>query len=291
MTAYFKRIGLILLFTFPFLIPLFLFWILPLFSAGYISFTDWDMIKPAFNFVGFENYIMLLKNQDFYRALWKTCTFSLGVIIPTIVLGFLTSLLLQKQLRGSALYKMIIFSPWITPMVAVSIVWSWIFDPDAGFANYLLSLMHQPGLEWLKSSKTAMLSVIIITVWKGLGWTMLFYLGALEKVPESVYEAADTDGANYFQTLTQVTIPLISPTTLFLVVVNLINTVQAFDQIKVLTQGGPAGSTRTLLYMYYQSAFETFEAGMASAISIVILFIIVGASFINHLISKKWIYY
>jgi len=120
---------------------------------------------------------------------------------------------------------------------------------------------------------------------------MIFYLGALEKVPDTVYEAADVDGSNYLTTLTHITIPLISPTTLFLVVINLINTIQAFDQIKVLTEGGPAGSTRTLLYMYYQKAFENFEVGMASALSIIILLIILVLSLVNNYFSKKWIYY
>ena len=286
-----QRIGLILLFTLPFLIPLFLFWIIPLFCAGYISFTDWDMIKPIFNYVGFENYIEIFGNLDFYKALWNTLTFSAGVIIPTIILGLGVSLIFQNSLKGSALYKIIIFSPWITPMVAISIVWSWIFEPDVGFANYLLNFLGCTGLEWLKSSKTAMLAIIIVTVWKGLGWTMLFYLGALEKVPESVYEAADVDGANYLQTLVHITIPLISPTTVFLIVINLISTVQAFDQIKVLSQGGPAGSTRTLIYMYYQSAFENFDVGMASALSIIVLVIIVILSLINNYFSTKWVYY
>ncbi|MDF2596493.1 MAG: sugar transporter permease [Clostridia bacterium] len=287
----YKKIGLILMFTLPFLIPLVIFWVIPLFAAGYISLTDWDMIRPDYNRVGFSNYIALFKDVDFYKALWHTIVFSVGVIVPTIILGLGASLLLQKPFRGAAVYKMIIFSPWITPMVAVSIVWSWIFEPDTGFANYLLSFLGQPGLEWLKSSKTALLAVIIVTIWKGLGWTMIFYLGALEKVPDTVYEAADVDGSNYLTTLTHITIPLISPTTLFLVVINLINTIQAFDQIKVLTEGGPAGSTRTLLYMYYQKAFENFEVGMASALSIIILLIILVLSLVNNYFSKKWIYY
>jgi multiple sugar transport system permease protein len=287
----YKKIGLILMFTLPFLIPLVIFWVIPLFAAGYISLTDWDMIRPDYNRVGFSNYIALFKDVDFYKALWHTIVFSVGVIVPTIILGLGASLLLQKPFRGAAVYKVIIFSPWITPMVAVSIVWSWIFEPDTGFANYLLSFLGHPGLEWLKSSKTALLAVIIVTIWKGLGWTMIFYLGALEKVPDTVYEAADVDGSNYLTTLTHITIPLISPTTLFLVVINLINTIQAFDQIKVLTEGGPAGSTRTLLYMYYQKAFENFEVGMASALSIIILLIILVLSLVNNYFSKKWIYY
>lgn len=283
--------GRIALFTLPFLIPLFIFWVIPLFGAGYISFTDWDMISPEMTFVGLSNYKELFTNPDFYKALKNTLVFSLGVIIPTIVFGLGIALLFQKNFRGSSFYKFIIFSPWITPMVAVSIVWSWILDPTNGIANMILNTLGHPGLEWLKSSKTAMLGVIIVTIWKGLGWTMIFYIGALEKIPESLYEAADVDGANYFQRLRKITLPMISPTTLFLVVTNMINCIQVFDQIDVLTQGGPAGSTRTLLYMYYQSAFENFEVGMASAISVVVLMITVILAALNSYFSKRWVYY
>ena len=283
--------GRIALFTLPFLIPLFIFWVIPLFGAGYISFTDWDMISPEMTFVGLSNYKELFTNPDFYKALKNTLVFSLGVIIPTIVFGLGIALLFQKNFRGSSFYKFIIFSPWITTMVAVSIVWSWILDPTNGIANMILNTLGHPGLEWLKSSKTAMLGVIIVTIWKGLGWTMIFYIGALEKIPESLYEAADVDGANYFQRLRKITLPMISPTTLFLVVTNMINCIQVFDQIDVLTQGGPAGSTRTLLYMYYQSAFENFEVGMASAISVVVLMITVILAALNSYFSKRWVYY
>ena len=283
--------GRILVFILPVLLPLFIFWIVPLFSAAYMSLTDWDMISPEMNFVGLLNYKELFMSSDFYVALKNTVVFSVGVIIPTIVLGLGVALLCQKNFRGSGFYKFIIFSPWITPMVAVSIVWSWIFDPVSGIANMILNALGQPGLEWLKSSKTAMLSVIIVTVWKGLGWTMIFYIGALEKIPETLYEAAELDGAHYFQRLFKITLPLISPTTLFLVVTNLINCIQVFDQIDVLTQGGPAGSTRTLLYMYYQSAFQNFEVGRASAISIVVLMITVILAIINSYFSKRWVHY
>ena len=286
-----KDTARVMLFILPFLVPLCIFWVIPLFGAGYISLTDWDMISPEMNFVGLSNYKELFHNADFYKALINTLIFSAGVIIPTIVLGLGLALIFQKNFKGSSFYKFIIFSPWITPMVAVSIVWSWIFDPTSGIANCLLNAVGLSGLQWLKSSDTALLGVIIVTIWKGLGWTMIFYIGALEKIPASLYEAADVDGANYIQKLIKITVPMISPTTLFLVVTNMINCIQVFDQIDVLTQGGPAGSTRTLIYMYYQSAFQNFEVGMASAIAMVVLIITVILAVINNYISKRWVYY
>lgn len=184
-----------------------------------------------------------------------------------------------------------IFSPWVTPTVAVSIVWSLLYEPKFGVINTLLEFFGIPGLDWLKSSDTAMLAVIIVTVWKLVGWTMIFYIGALEKVPDSLYEAASIDGANSWQKFRYVTLPMVSPTTFFLVVVNTISSVQAYDQIKILTQGGPSGSTRTLLYLFFQQGFEQFDMGSATAIAFIILIITILLSVINKIIGDKWVSY
>lgn len=170
-------------------------------------------------------------------------------------------------------------------------MWSWIFEPRYGLANKVLNFLNMPSCQWLKSSDTALLGVIIVTVWKGLGWAMVFYLTALEKVPNSLYEAASVDGADSFRKFKNITIPLISPTTFFLTIITTINSLQAYDQIQVLTQGGPAGSTRTLLYYYYQTAFENFNIGEATAVATVMLIIIGILSGIQFITSKKWVHY
>ncbi|MGB6128321.1 MAG: sugar ABC transporter permease [Psychrilyobacter sp.] len=281
----------IVLYLLPAIIPLLIFWVLPMLASLCISFTDWDYMSPDYNIVGFENYADLLKNAEFYKAFFNTFYFSAGVVVPTIFLGLMVALLLKEKLCGSGFYKAFIFSPWITPTVAVSIVWSWFFEPENGLVNHLFELLRLQPLEWAHSSKWAMLVVIIVTVWKGLGWTMIFYLRALERVPKTLYEAAKVDGASSFRQFWNVTLPLISPTTFFLIVVNMINSIQAYDQIQILTQGGPAGSTRTLLYLYYQRAFENFDIGGATAISIIILMITMLLSIINLIMAKKWVYY
>lgn len=278
-------------FLLPVGIPLILFWIIPnLFSLG-ISFTDWDFMTSDFNFVGLDNYINLFTQDSFIQALLNTLYFGIGTVVPTIVLGLGFALFFRKKFRGSAIYQLMIFSPWVTPTVAVSIVWSLLYEPQYGAINKVLEFFGIPGLDWLKSSDTAMLAVIIVTVWKLVGWTMLFYIGALEKVPDSLYEAASIDGANSWQKFRNVTLPMVSPTTFFLVVVNIITSVQAYDQIKILTQGGPSGSTRTLLYLFFQQAFEQFDMGSATAIAFVILIITILLSVINKIIGDKWVNY
>lgn len=287
----FRKVGSVWLFVLPALIPLIVFWIYPILRSVYISFTDWDYMSPTYNFVFLDNFIALFKDARFYDALWNTIVFTVGTLIPSIVLGLLLALLMQKAFKGSGIVKFILFSPWITPTVAISIVWTWIYDPDTGIANAVLEFLHLPALQWIKSSETAMLAVIIVTVWKSLGYAMIFYLSALEKVPGELYEASGLDGAKSWQRFRDVTLPCISPTTFFLVIITMVSSLQAYDQIQILTQGGPSGSTRTLLYMYYQLGFEEFNMGQATAVAIVMIILTVLLSAIQFTASKKWVHY
>lgn len=287
----FRKVGSVWLFVLPALIPLIVFWIYPILRSVYISFTDWDYMSPTYNFVFLDNFIALFKDDRFYDALWNTLVFTVGTLVPTIVLGLLLALLMQKAFKGSGIVKFILFSPWITPTVAISIVWTWIYDPDTGIANAVLEFLHLPALQWIKSSETAMLAVIIVTVWKSLGYAMIFYLSALEKVPGELYEASGLDGAKSWQRFRDVTLPCISPTTFFLVIITMVSSLQAYDQIQILTQGGPSGSTRTLLYMYYQLGFEEFNMGQATAVAIVMIILTVFLSTIQFTASQKWVHY
>lgn len=287
----FRKVGSVWLFVLPALIPLIVFWIYPILRSVYISFTDWDYMSPTYNFVFLDNFIALFKDDRFYDALWNTLVFTVGTLVPTIVLGLLLALLMQKAFKGNGIVKFILFSPWITPTVAISIVWTWIYDPDTGIANAVLEFLHLPALQWIKSSETAMLAVIIVTVWKSLGYAMIFYLSALEKVPGELYEASGLDGAKSWQRFRDVTLPCISPTTFFLVIITMVSSLQAYDQIQILTQGGPSGSTRTLLYMYYQLGFEEFNMGQATAVAIVMIILTVFLSTIQFTASKKWVHY
>lgn len=284
-----KRVQL--LYLMPFMIPLILFWIYPLFRSFYISLTDWDYISPTYNFVGLYNYVDIFTDPDFIQVLINTFVFAGGTIGLTIVFGLLLALVFQKNFIGSRIYQLIIFSPWITPTVAVSLVWSWIYEPDRGLLNHILEGIGLEPLQWLHSSKTAMLGIVIFTVWKSIGYTMLFYLGALEKVPKSAYEAANIDGGNWWQKFTHITLPLISPTTYFLFIINVISAIQVYDQIQIMTQGGPSGSTTTLLYMYYEKAFQNFQMGSANAVAMVILVIIVILSALSTWVSQRYVHY
>ena len=281
----------VLIFILPALIPLGIFWLFPMAEAIFMSFTDWDYMSSSYDIIGFDNYKSIFSYTMFYEALKNTVVFTLGTLIPTIAGGLFTAVLLKKKIKGSAIYKAVIFSPWVTPTVVISIVWSWIFEPQYGLANYILQLFNLPKSQWLQSSDTAMYAVVLVTIWKSFGWVMIFYLTALERVPKELYEAASVDGAGRWQKFKSITLPLISPTTFFLTIITTIDSLKAYDQIQVLTQGGPSGSTRTILYLYYQTAFENFNIGEATSIVVILLIIVGCLSGIQFVASKKWVHY
>ncbi|MDR2102988.1 MAG: sugar ABC transporter permease [Treponema sp.] len=275
----------------PALVPLLVFWIYPVLYSFVLSFTDWDMMSENIRFRGIRNYLSLIRDPKFYQILRNTFVFALGSMVPGIVLGLLLALLITGKQRGTGFFRTLIFAPYVTPMVAVSIVWAWIFEPRAGILNFVLSWFGLRGLKWTQSMDTAMLSVIIVTVWKQLGWTMVFYMEAIRRVPQSLLEAAIIDGAGALRRLIHIIVPLISPTTYFLIIIGTIGSLQAYDQIMILTSGGPAGATRTLLYYYYQEAFSNFDVGKASAVGFFLVVITVILSLLETALSKKAVFY
>ncbi|WP_068785026.1 carbohydrate ABC transporter permease [Paenibacillus phocaensis] len=283
--------GRALLFTLPAMVPLTMFWFYPLGYIIYLSFTEWDFMSPDKLFVGLQNYRDLFTNPTFYQSLRVTALFCAGSVIPVVVFGLALALLLNRNMKGGAVYRMLMFSPWVTPTVAVSIVWSWIFEPEVGLANTLLKVMGLEGIRWLEDPSWALVGILLVTVWKSAGWGMIFYLVALRNVPAELLQAASLDGATRWRRFWNVTLPLISPTTFFLVVVQLIQSLQAYDQINVLTQGGPAGSTRTLLYLYYQSAFDAFQIGQASSVAITLILGCVGLSLLSFWVGRRTVHY
>ncbi|MBY0202655.1 sugar ABC transporter permease [Paenibacillus polysaccharolyticus] len=279
------------LFTLPALIPLLIFWLGPLGYIVYLSFTDWDFMSPDKLFVGLDNYTYLLTNSEFYRSLKVTLLFGLGSVIPTIVGGLALAMLMNSKMKSSGIFRTLLFSPWVTPTVAVSIAWSWIFEPQVGLANLMLGWVGVSPIGWLRDMDWALVAVLIVTLWKSIGWAMVFYLVALRNLPSDLLEAASIDGAGAWDKFRSITLPLISPTTFFLSIILTIQSLQAYDQINVMTQGGPAGSTRTLLYMYYQSAFESFNVGEASSIAVVIILICVLLSGVSFLLGRRLVHY
>ncbi len=269
------------------LIPLIIFWFLPMVASFIVSFTDWDYISPNYNFVEASNYSEILRSGQFTQALKNTIVFGLGTVIPILIFGFIFALLLEGNFRFKFLFKSFLFSPWITPMVAMSIVWSWMFRPDVGLINRILEVFGVDGPAWLSDSRFAMLAVIIVTVWKNAGWAMLFYTDAMSKIPRPLFEVGELEGMNFAQKIRYIYLPQTKNTSFFLLIINLITSIQAYDQFSVLTGGGPSGSTRTLLYLFYQMAFEEFNMGKATAISVIIVIITALLALVMYFAKKK----
>jgi multiple sugar transport system permease protein len=273
------------------LIPLVIFWIIPLIISVWLSLTNWDYISPTYEYVGLDNYLNLINNDAFLDALNNTLLFTVATVIPTIVLGFVFAVMLNQLRKTKGFLQGLMFAPWITPMVGMSIVWSWMFNPSVGPINQVLGLFGLPEPNWLSDSSTAIWAVIIVTVWKGVGWAMLFFSDALTKIPKGLFEAADVEGAGFGQRIRMILIPLVSPMTLFLFIILTLDALQAYDQISILTQGGPSGSTRTLLYLYYEMAFQQFNIGAGTAVTVVILIISAFLAFLSMILSKKFVFY
>ena len=278
-----------MLFVTPASLFLMLFWLVPIAAAIGISFTDWDYMTSGFQMTGWANYQGLLKDKAFWEALSHTLLFAAQTVVPVLVLGLILALLVWSAGRNT-IYSLILFSPWITPAVAVSIVWTWIFEPDAGLANQLLHMLGLPGSAWLHSSDTALSSVALVTVWKNLGYVMLLFTAALSRMPSELSEAASVDGAGSIRRLLHITLPLLRPIILMTGIIMTAESLRAYDQIQILTQGGPAGSTRTLLYLYYQLGFEQFDMGRASAAVVILMAIGLGLSLFQIQWKKKEVY-
>jgi multiple sugar transport system permease protein len=256
-----------------FIAPVFLlFSIFTVFSVGYafwLSFHKWNILEPAKPFVGLDNYTRLLRDDRFHEATLNTLYYTALSVPLTIVLGLAVALLLNNQIHARGVFRTMFYLPVITPLVIASIIWKWVYNGDYGLLNYYLLKVHliDEPLLWLADKNLAMPSVIITSVWKSVGFAMVVYLAGLQSIPEDYYDAAKIDGATGWRRLKDITIPLLSSTTLFLFVISMLGSFQVFTQIFVMTNGGPLGKTRTIVWYIYTTAFKDFNMGYAAAMA------------------------
>ena len=258
---------------------------IPVICSFGLSFVQWDLLNPI-KFVGFENYREIFHDGLFYKILGNTIVFALSTSFLGVIIPLILASILNTKIRGSEFFKGAYFLPFITPMVVVGVVWAWIFDPNIGLLNQMLHL-H---LNWLYDSKLAMPALIVVSVWKLIGYNMIIFLSSLSAISQSLFEAAKIDGANSFQIFKNVTIPMLSPTIFFVVIITAISSFQVFDLIYLMTQGGPFDSTNVLVYAIYKNAFEYFNVGKASAIAYVLFVIILVLTLIQWSLRKKLVY-
>lgn len=270
----------------PAIIGTLIFIIIPVLFSLWLSFTNWDLLGTP-NFIGFKNYIELLTDKEFYFVMINTFYYALTVTVLGIIIPLIVAMLIDRIIKGSNLFKTAFFIPFITPMIVVGLVWQWIFDPQNGVLNWALGGIH---LSWLYDKNLAMLAIIIISVWKNIGYNMIIFIAGLQAIPASLNEAAEIDGATGFKKFFNVTFPMLSPTIFFVSIITTISSFQVFDLIYLMTQGGPENSTNVVVYWLYKNAFELFKIGKASAIAYVLFFIILILTAIQWYTRKKWVY-
>ena len=275
----------------PALSVLSVFVFFPVLYVAYLSFTNWDLISPSPEFVGFQNYLDLAQSREFLAALWRTVLFSGATAAFTLPLALFLAVLLNREFKGRSVYRTILSSPYVVPLVGSSIVWLWLYNPNYGLINYLLSLFGVNGPAWLQNPSTALLSVIVASVWQYVGYYALLFLVGLQSIPGELYEAARIDGAGIWTEFRHITVPLLTPTILFASTVSILQSFQVFDQIYVLTGGGPAKSTTTLVFYLYQQGFQFFHIGTASAVSVFMLLSLVTFTALHLYLSRRWVHY
>ena len=252
----------------------------------WISFHDWDLIEPVRPFVGLDNYREVWSDGAFWAAIWHTVYFTVGSVLPAMAIGLELALLLNTQMRALGLFRAMYYLPAITPLVIAAIIWKWVYNADYGLANYYLlrlGVIDDP-VNWLGSRGLAMPAVIVMGIWISVGFNMIVYLAGLQAIPNELYEAADVDGASAWQRFRRITFPLVAPTTFFLLIVQTIWGMQAFDQIFVMTNGGPpgpGGATTTVVYYLWQQGFRFFRMGYASAMAYVLFALLFVVSFVQ----------
>ena len=273
------------IFILPAVLGTLIFIIIPVICSFGLSFTKWDLLNPI-SFVGLENYKNLLNDSVFKQILLNTVVFAVATSVLGVFIPLVLAAILNSKIRGSEFFKTAYFLPFITPMVVIGIVWGWIFDPNIGLLNQFFHI-H---INWLYDTRFAMPALIIVSVWKLIGYNMIIFLSSLSTISNSLFEAAKIDGANSFQIFKNVTIPVLSPTIFFVVIITAISSFQVFDLIYLMTQGGPFNSTNVLVYSIYQNAFEYFNVGKASAIAYILFAIILVLTLIQWKFRKKIVY-
>lgn len=273
-----------LLFLLPAVIVIGIFVIYPIISAGHISLTSWNGFTADKPFVGFANYVHLAQDPEFWNSLLVTCIYGVGVCVLSVGTGLAVALLLDKPIRARAFYRGVYFLPVVMSSVAAAVVWKYLLDP-AGLINNVLAHLGVAGPDWLQNRWLALGALTLLTVWKNVGFNAILYLTALQALPESIYEAAQVDGATAWQRTRMLTIPLLSPMTFFVVVQALITSFQAFDLVYVLTGGGPQRGTQVLGLFMYNQTFTLGNFGYGTAIAFVTLALVLGVTAIQWRVS------
>jgi multiple sugar transport system permease protein len=278
-------------FLLPNLAGFLVFTFLPVFAALLISFTNWDLLRPP-QWVGADNYLRLSQDPLFQRVLQNTALYVLGTVPVQMAIALAVAMALNQRIPGQLFFRTAYFMPVVASTVAVALVWRWIFHADFGLLNsflFMVGIDNPPA--WLSSTRWALPAIIIMSIWQQIGFSMVLFLAGLQSVPQQLYEAAKIDGAGPWQRFTAITIPMLSSTTFFVLVISIINSFQVFDQAFIMTEGGPANATNTIVFNIYRYAFQFFQMGYAAAMAWVLFAIIFVVTLVQFRYQRQWVHY
>jgi multiple sugar transport system permease protein len=279
------------LFLLPNIIGFLIFSSIPVVATLSISLLDWDLIRAP-RFVGIDNYVKLLTDDAVFRkVLVNTAYYVIGTVPAGIILSLLLAMAMNASVKGISFFRAAFFIPVISASVAVAMMWRWLFNTDFGLINLMLTSIGLPRVPWLSSTAWAMPALIIMAVWKNLGFNMVIFLAGLQGIPAQLYEAASIDGANGWHRFRYITVPMLAPTTFFVLVISVIGSFQVFDLAFVLTKGGPGDATNTMVMYIYNQAFQFFHMGYAASIAWVLFAIIFVITLAQTQLQKRWVHY
>ncbi|MEB3298926.1 MAG: sugar ABC transporter permease [Candidatus Sericytochromatia bacterium] len=278
-----------LLLVVPALVIIGTFGVLPTLASFLIGFTDWDLLGTP-RWVGLDNYRSLAADPVFPKVIANTLLFVVLYLLLDLVLALALALALNQKLRGLGFFRTAYFLPVVTSMVAVSIVWEWIFDPRAGALNEVLRWVGLGPVHWLSDPSTALPSLVVMSVWKSLGTNVVLFLAGLQALPGEVLESAEVDGATGWQRFWHVTLPLLGPTVLLVGILASIRAFQTFDSVYIMTHGGPRRSTTVVVYWLFQNAFTYFKLGKASALAYMLFGILAALTWVQWALRKRWVH-
>ncbi|GAA0947998.1 sugar ABC transporter permease [Pseudonocardia zijingensis] len=264
-------------------------WIgIPTVATFVLALTHYDILAGTMTWAGLDNFVAVLSTPGWWAATWNTLVYTFFTVPVAMAIAVVIAVLLNTRLRARAWYRTAVFMPHITATVAIALVWMWMYEPNLGLLNWVLSWFGIRGPAWVADPAWAMTAVIVMSIWKGIGLKMVIYLAALQSIPHELYEAAEIDGASAVRRFLSVTLPMLGPATFFVFIVSLIDSFQVFEQFYVLTpQGGPANSTTVMTYEIYQSAFERFDMSTASAQSVVLFVFLLALTVIGRRLSGR----
>jgi sn-glycerol 3-phosphate transport system permease protein len=263
----------------------------PILRTFYLSFFKWNMASPTMEFVGLVNFAQAWNAPVFWEVLRNSLLFAAGTVPLTLALALVLALLINQKIRGLALYRALLFYPTMIPMAAAAMIWLWILTPNYGLLNYYGKWVGLPDVHWLGHSTLALWALVLVGVWKRVGYYMVIYLAGLQVIPEHLYEAARIEGAGAWQRFWRVTFPLVSPTTFFVGVMAVIDAFQAIDQVYLMTGGGPGNATNLFIFYIYQNAFRFFDFGYGSAVSAILFLILLGLTLLVFRTLHRKVHY